>query len=113
MCIRDRNGGIPPATPLAATLPEATTGGVGGNSLYSPRAVHDNGRLFFNAADSLVGADSNGNWDVYEYEPSGAGSCSASSAGRAIARSAGGCVALISSGTCLLYTSPSPRDRTR
>ncbi len=84
---------------LAATLPDATRISRNGPSLRRPRAVHDDGRLFFNAADSLVGADSNGNWDVYEYEPSGLGSCSASSGGAGAARTAGGCVSLISSGT--------------
>ena len=60
--------------PLAATLPEASRlGAKTAPSLYRPRAVDDNGRLFFNAADALVGADSNGEWDVYEYEPSGTG----------------------------------------
>lgn len=86
--------------PLAAVLPDATRLGKGGaSSLYRPRAVQDNGRLFFNAADSLVAADSNGTWDVYEYEPTGAGSCTASSGGAGTARSAEGCVSLISSGT--------------
>jgi hypothetical protein len=85
---------------LAATLPEATRVTVsGGPSLYTPRYVHDDGRLFFNAADSLLGADANGEWDVYEYEPVGTGSCTASAAGAATARTAGGCVSLISSGT--------------
>ena len=95
-----------PARTLAAVLPEATKIDVSGASLYRPRAIHDNGRLFFNAADSLVGADSNGNWDVYQYEPlnSQAGAapsntCTPSSGGAATARSADGCVSLISSGT--------------
>jgi DNA-binding beta-propeller fold protein YncE len=84
---------------LAAVLPEAINTGNRVASLYRPRAVHDNGRLFFNAADSLVPADSNGQWDVYQYEPTGLGDCAASSGGAAVSRSAGGCVALISSGT--------------
>ncbi|HXS45875.1 MAG TPA: hypothetical protein VN756_00250, partial [Solirubrobacterales bacterium] len=84
---------------LAAVLPEATKTSLVGPSLYRPRAVHDNGRLFFNAADSLVPSDSNGNWDVYQYEPTGMGDCSSSSGGASISRSAGGCVSLISSGT--------------
>lgn len=83
---------------LAAVLPEATKLSLTGSSLYRPRAIHDNGRLFFNAADSLVPADSNGQWDVYQYEPTGVGDCNPSSGGAATARSAGGCVALISSG---------------
>ncbi|HEY7456510.1 MAG TPA: hypothetical protein VH703_04465 [Solirubrobacterales bacterium] len=84
---------------VAAVLPEATKLDEGGVSLYRPRAVHDNGRLFFNAADSLVPADSNGNGDVYEYEPMGLGDCTASSGAAATSRAAGGCVSLISSGT--------------
>ena len=93
------SGGHVPARWLAATLPEATKIGVSGASLYRPRALHDNGRLFFNAADSLVSADSNGTWDVYEYEPTGTGDCTASSGGAGTARSGDGCVSLISSGT--------------
>jgi hypothetical protein len=83
---------------LAAVLPQATRLWLGGSSLYRSRAIHDNGRLFFNAADSLVPADSNGQWDVYQYEPTGTGDCSASSIGAATSRSAEGCVSLISSG---------------
>ncbi len=70
-----------------------------GITFYHPRVVHDNGRVFFNAIDSLVPADSNGEWDVYQWEPTGVGDCTSSSEGAAIARSAGGCVSLISSGT--------------
>jgi len=85
---------------VAAVLPEATQVDIAnGGSIYRPRAVHDNGRLFFNAGDSLVPADSNGNWDVYQYEPTGTGDCAPSSGGSSISRSAGGCVSLISSGT--------------
>lgn len=88
---------------LAATLPETggQEGGGDGNDimLTQPRYVLDNGRVFFNAIDSLVPADSNGNWDVYEYESMGVGSCDVSSAGAAVSRSGGGCVSLISSGT--------------
>jgi len=68
-------------------------------SPYAPRYVHDDGRVFFNAADSLVSADSNAGGDVYQYESSGVGSCSASSGGAATAVVPGGCVSLISSGT--------------
>ena len=108
------SGGLPPAydpqelwadipgRPLAAVLPDATRIAKASPprpSLYRPRAIHDNGRLFFNAADSLVGADSNGNWDVYQYEPTGTGDCAPSSGAAATARSGDGCVSLISSGT--------------
>jgi hypothetical protein len=87
---------------IAATLPELTVSM--GTQLsrypgYRPRAVLDNGRVFFNSIDSLVSADSNGNWDVYQYEPTGVGSCSISSSDFATSRSGDACVSLISSGT--------------
>ncbi|HET7418319.1 MAG TPA: NHL repeat-containing protein [Solirubrobacterales bacterium] len=82
------------ALPEATELTEAT-----GLSFYRPRAVLDNGRVFFNAIDSLVPADSNGQWDVYQFEPTGVGDCSAASGAASIAPAAGGCVSLISSGT--------------
>jgi len=57
-------------------------------ALYQSRYLSDSGRLFFNSADSLVPAATNGKMDVYEYEPDGVGSC----------KSATGCIALISGG---------------
>ena len=86
---------------VAAILPQAVTINEGGanRTIYQPRAIFDSGRVFFNAIDSLVAADSNGEWDVYQHEPTGVGDCSASSGGASIARSAAGCVSLISSGT--------------
>jgi hypothetical protein len=60
--------------------------------------VLDNGRVFFNAADSLVPADADGIVDPYEFEPSGVGSCSPTSAGAAFSVVEGGCVALLGSG---------------
>jgi NHL repeat len=71
-------GSIPDWTPLAP-----------GASPYQSRYLSDQGRLFFNAADSLVPQDTNGKEDVYQYEPNGLGGCKESQ----------GCVALISSGT--------------
>jgi hypothetical protein len=84
---------------VAATLPQATVASSSGVSLYRPRVVLDNGRVFFNAIDPLVPADSNGQWDVYQHEPTGVGDCLASTGGASVSRSAGGCVSLISSGT--------------
>lgn len=85
---------------LAATLPEADLMDFGVPiSLYRPRAVQDDGRLFFNAADSLVGRDSNGQWDVYEFEPAGVGGCTLASGDAGTAQTVGGCVSLLSSGT--------------
>jgi len=84
----------------AATLPEASrTRGVVGRSLYHPRTVMDSGRVFFNAVDPLVPADSNGAWDVYQWEPLGVGSCTASTSTASTVRSGEGCVGLLSSGT--------------
>ena len=84
---------------VGATLPSAVSLTVLGVTVYRPRAVLDNGRIFFNADDSLVPADSNGQWDVYEYEPTGVGNCLTSSGGTSTSRSGGGCVSLLSSGT--------------
>jgi DNA-binding beta-propeller fold protein YncE len=59
------------------------------HALHQPRYLTSSGRLVFNSPDALVAADGNGTQDVYEYEPSGVGSCDEAS----------GCVALLSSGT--------------
>ncbi len=81
-------------------------------ALYQSRYLSDSGRLFFNSSDALVPQDSNGNEDVYEYEPVGVGSCGeGSSSGGSVYKPArgfeleggvgeepAGCVALISSG---------------
>jgi hypothetical protein len=76
---------------IAATVPGWTgvrkTGPPAGGA-YQSRYLDDNGRLFFNSNDNLVPADVNGQFDVYEYEPAGIGSCGLES----------GCVALMSSG---------------
>ena len=55
-----------------------------------PRYLTDSGRLYFDSQDRLSPRDANGRVeDVYEYEPSGAGSCAR----------AGGCVSLITPGS--------------
>jgi len=85
---------------VAAILPNAQeTEGNFGLTFHRPRVVLDNGRVFFNSVDPLVRADSNGGWDVYQWEPTGVGDCTSSPEGSAQARSAGGCVSLLSSGT--------------
>jgi len=86
---------------VAAILPESSrSGGLGFlYPLHSPRTVLDSGRVFFNAADRLVAADSNRTWDVYQYEPLGVGDCTSSTAQSSVSRSENGCVGLISSGT--------------
>jgi hypothetical protein len=83
---------------VAATLPQASQTQPEGRSLYRPRYVLDNGRVFFNSVDPLVPADSNGNWDVYQYQPVGVGSCALQTSTAAVVRSGNGCVGLLSSG---------------
>jgi hypothetical protein len=73
---------------LAGSLPAWSLVDLG-HGTYQPRYLSDNGRLFFNAATSLVPGDSNGKEDVYEYEPDEVGACSQQS----------GCVALMSGGS--------------
>jgi hypothetical protein len=83
-----------------ATLPEASElENTVGFTFYRPRAVLDNGRVFFNSASPLVSGDSNGNWDAYQYGPLGLGSCSPSAGSGTVAVGEEGCVGLISSGT--------------
>jgi hypothetical protein len=76
---------------IAATIPsyEQVATGSGRGPIYQTRSLTDAGRLFFNSTDALVAQDTNGKADVYEYEPTGDGSCTRAT----------GCVALISSGT--------------
>jgi hypothetical protein len=85
---------------LAGSVPGWTPAS-DGQSLYQPRYLSNNGRLFFDSPDALVPADVSGVENVYEYEPEGLGSCSSASASASevFVRQAGGCVALISSGT--------------
>jgi hypothetical protein len=81
---------------LAASIPGWTS--VDGTyALYQSRYLSDSGRLFFNAADALVPQDSNSTEDVYQYEPSGVGSCTELASTFSSASS--GCVDLLSSGT--------------
>jgi hypothetical protein len=80
---------------VAASLPLWTAASLAYN-LYQSRYLSDAGRLFFNSSDALVPQDVNGNEDVYEYEPVGAGGCTSGSP-RHSERS-DGCVGLVSSG---------------
>lgn len=64
--------------------------------VYQPRYLSNSGRMFFDSVDSLVPQDVNSASDVYEYEPSGIGSCTNSSAMYSAGQ--GGCIDLISSG---------------
>jgi hypothetical protein len=81
---------------VAANLPPANTVDRGG-AVYQPRALFDDGRVFFNSSDALVPQDVNGTQDVYEFEPEGIGSCTASSV--TFVQTSGGCVSSVSAGT--------------
>ena len=65
-------------------------------SAHQPRYLTDSGRLFFNALDALVPQDVNGNWDAYEREPAGVGSCAPGAPG--FESNGESCLGLISSG---------------
>jgi hypothetical protein len=54
-----------------------------------PRNVADSGQVFFDSSETLLPADTNGQIDVYEFEPAGAGSCG----------DPAGCLSLLSTGT--------------
>ncbi len=76
------------------------------SALFQSRYLNDEGRLFFNSPDHLVPQAKSGKEAVYEYEPSGVGSCESPS---------GGCVSLISSGdsnreSAFLEATPSGND---
>jgi hypothetical protein len=84
---------------VGATLPEPSEGEPTiGYALYQPRAVLDNGRVFFNSVGALVAADSNATWDVYQYEPLGVGNCNPAAGNEMVTVRDDGCTALISSG---------------
>jgi uncharacterized protein YjiK len=75
-------------------------------ALFQSRYLSDEGRLFFDSPGDLVPDASNHKEDVYEYEPSGLGSCESPS---------GGCVSLLSSGSsdeesAFLEATPSGND---
>ncbi len=64
---------------------------------YASRVLSDDGqRLFFESHEALAPRDTNGTWDVYQWEAAGTGSCETTDAG--YGEAAGGCVELISSG---------------
>jgi hypothetical protein len=76
---------------IAAFLPGWTS------PLYQSRYLSNSGRLFFDSYDALAPQDTNGAEDVYQFEPSGVGGCTAT--GTTFVVASGGCVGLISSGT--------------
>ena len=82
---------------VAGSVPGWDSTAIDSLSVYQPRFLSDSGRLFFNSPDALVPKDTNGLEDVYQYEPPGLGSCTASAA--TFSTRSGGCVDLISAGT--------------
>jgi hypothetical protein len=67
------------------------------NLLRAPRVISEDGsRVFFESFEALVPRDTNGNWDVYQWEEPGAGTCTEDDP--TYGSESGGCVELISSG---------------
>jgi hypothetical protein len=86
---------------VAANVPGWTGNADDGSvTRHQPRYLSDAGRLFFNSGDGLVSQDANGTQDVYQYEPSGVGSCT--EVGPTFSVRNGGCIDLISSGASSL-----------
>jgi hypothetical protein len=83
--------------PSAPTLPAAALLPPWLNALYAPRVLSDDGeRIFFEAFEPLVLADTNGKADVYQWEALGKGTCATSDS--AFDPQSQGCVSLLSSG---------------
>jgi hypothetical protein len=77
--------------PVAARLPGWTM------NFHSPHVLSADGqRVFFESHEALVPTDTNGAWDVYQWEAPGKGTCSVDDP--TFGEDAGGCVELISSG---------------
>jgi hypothetical protein len=81
---------------LAADVPTQEDFGLE-DARYQPRYLSDDGRLYFNSIDALVPQAVNGQWDVYQYEPAGIGTCTTAS--ETFEEKTGGCVNLMSPGT--------------
>jgi hypothetical protein len=65
--------------------------------LHAPRVLTDDGtRVFFESFEALVPRDTNGTWDVYQWEEEGKGTCTDER--ETFNEDSGGCVNLISSG---------------
>jgi hypothetical protein len=62
-----------------------------------PRYLLDDGRVFFESRDALDPHDVNGEQDVYAFQRSGVGNCSAASA--SFSGASGGCLGLVSTGS--------------
>ncbi len=74
---------------LAGNIPGWTTQNLI-SAIFQSRYLSDDGRLYFNSPDELVPAALNHKENVYQYEPSGVGSCESPT---------GGCISLLTPGT--------------
>ncbi|HEX8689652.1 MAG TPA: fibronectin type III domain-containing protein, partial [Solirubrobacterales bacterium] len=64
---------------------------------HAPRVISEDGsRVFFESREALVARDTNGAWDVYQWEEAGRGSCDEGTA--TFDQASGGCIDLISAG---------------
>jgi len=90
-------GARPTGAPIGGTFPAAARI-QGWEALgHAPRVISDDGsRVFFESFEALVPRDTNGTWDVYQWEEPGKGSCDTKDA--TYSTETGGCVDLISSG---------------
>jgi hypothetical protein len=110
-CASCNPSGESPTASGAGVENKGSTGGgaieEGGNGRVAPHQLSENGQVFFDSAEGLLPADTNGRsgcppaaggfptcTDVYEFEPDGAGSCAEPA----------GCLSLISTGTGSLET---------
>jgi hypothetical protein len=88
---------------LAGSIPGWTRVGLTGFpfTLHQSRYLSNYGRLFFNSPERLVPGATNGEEDVYEYEPVGVprGAHECTSASATYDERMAGCIGLISSGT--------------
>ena len=66
------------------------------NAFVTHNLSDGGGRVFFETNEALVPGDVNSQWDVYEWERQGVGSCT--SASSSFSASSGGCLYLLSSG---------------
>jgi hypothetical protein len=72
---------------IPGSVPNGTA--EGSTNSYKPRSLSANGkRVFFNSRDALALSDINNDWDAYQWEAQGEGSCTRQ----------GGCISLISDG---------------
>ncbi len=100
-CISCSRTGVRPTTENlgTSTEPRPTAARLPGweMNFHSPHVLSSDGqRVFFESFQALVPTDTNGAWDVYQWEAPGKGTCSTDDP--TYGEKAGGCVELISSG---------------